>query len=32
MFCRKTLDDLLAVFRKADFERSGALGKADFAE
>jgi hypothetical protein len=29
---RKTLEDLLAVFRKADFDKSGSLGKADFAE
>jgi hypothetical protein len=29
---RKTLDDLLTVFRKADYDKSGALGKADFAE
>jgi hypothetical protein len=34
VFCfkRKTLEDLLAVFRKADFDKSGTLGKADFAE
>ena len=30
--CRsKSLDDLNAVFMKADYDRSGSLGKADFA-